>query len=102
LRPIETDLGWCDEPDDRNYNRPVALPYAASHERMARDDDLYDFCLVWDWNLGRRARNRGSAVFLHLARPDGRPTAGCIAVQPATMHRLLRFGVIGRRLRTLP
>jgi L,D-peptidoglycan transpeptidase YkuD (ErfK/YbiS/YcfS/YnhG family) len=102
LVPICARLGWCDEPNDRRYNTPVVLPFSASHERMWRDDHQYDFCLVWDWNLSRRIRNRGSAVFLHLARPGLAPTAGCIAVAPATMRRLLRSGIIGRRLRTVP
>ncbi len=51
MTPIGPDLGWCEVPDDRNYNRPVKIPYGASHERMRRDDRLYDACLVLDWNL---------------------------------------------------
>ena len=45
------------------------MPYAASHERMLRADDLYDACIVLDWNIGPRRRGRGSAIFFHLARP---------------------------------
>jgi len=89
LEQIRPDLGWCDAPDDRNYNRPVRLPYSASHERMWREDGLYDFCLVLDWNIRPRRRNAGSAIFLHLARPGYRPTEGCIAVSRADMRRLL-------------
>jgi L,D-peptidoglycan transpeptidase YkuD (ErfK/YbiS/YcfS/YnhG family) len=89
LREIRPDLGWCDAPGDRNYNRPVRLPYAASHERMWRADSLYDVCLVLDWNIRPRRRNAGSAIFLHLARPGYAPTEGCIAVSRADMRRLL-------------
>lgn len=89
LRPIDRNLGWCDAPADRNYNRPVRLPYGASHERMLRDDRLYDVLIVLDWNLRPRKRNRGSAIFLHIARPGLQPTEGCIAVEPAVMRRLL-------------
>lgn len=89
LAPIPPDLGWCDAPGDRNYNRPVSLPYPASHERMARADRLYDVVLVLDWNLRPARRGRGSAIFLHLARPGFLPTEGCVAVSRRTMARLL-------------
>lgn len=86
---IEHGLGWCDASGDRNYNRPVRLPYAASHEKMARDDRLYDAVLVLDWNLCPAKRGRGSAIFLHLARPGFTPTEGCVAVSRTTMRRIL-------------
>lgn len=87
--PIQPGMGWCDAPDDRNYNRPVRLPYPASHERMLREDGLYDVCVVLDWNLRQRRRGRGSAIFLHLARPGMTPTEGCIAVSRRDMNLLL-------------
>ena len=99
LVPIHGDDGWCDAPADRNYNRPVRLPYAASHERLRRDDRLYDICVVLDWNVRQRRRNLGSAIFLHLARPGYKPTEGCIAVSAATMREilpLLRRGTVFR------
>ena len=87
--PITPTLGWCEVPDDRNYNRPVTMPYAASHERMLRPDNLYDACIVLDWNIRPRRRGRGSAIFFHLARPGFTPTQGCVAVTHAVMARLL-------------
>lgn len=89
LSRITPTLGWCEVPDDRNYNRPVRMPYAASHERMLRDDGLYDACIVLDWNIRPRRRGRGSAIFFHLARPGYTPTQGCVAVSRRTMARLL-------------
>lgn len=89
MAPIGPDLGWCEVPDDRNYNRPVKIPYGASHERMRRADRLYDVCLVLDWNIAPRRRGRGSAIFFHLARPGFTPTQGCVAVTARTMARLL-------------
>lgn len=89
MREIDAWLGWCDQPGDRNYNRPVRLPYAASHETMRRADALYDACLVLDWNLSPRRRGRGSAIFFHIARPGFTPTEGCVAVTARTMARLL-------------
>jgi L,D-peptidoglycan transpeptidase YkuD (ErfK/YbiS/YcfS/YnhG family) len=89
LTPIRADLGWCEVPGDRNYNRPVPIPYGASHETMRRADRLYDYCLVLDWNISQRRRGRGSAIFFHLARPGFTPTQGCVAVTAKVMQRLL-------------
>lgn len=89
MAPIGPNLGWCEVPEDRNYNRPVKIPYGASHERMRRADRLYDVCLVLDWNIAPRRRGRGSAIFFHLARPGFTPTQGCVAVTARTMARLL-------------
>jgi L,D-peptidoglycan transpeptidase YkuD (ErfK/YbiS/YcfS/YnhG family) len=89
LLPITADLGWCEVPEDRNYNRPVRIPYGASHETMLRPDGLYDACVVLDWNIRPRRRGCGSAIFFHLARPGFQPTAGCVAVSRAVMARLL-------------
>lgn len=89
LRPNRPSFGWCDAPDDHNYNRLVALPYPGSHEDLWREDGLYDVVIVLDWNHRPRQRGRGSAIFLHLARPGYLPTAGCVALSLKDMRRLL-------------
>ena len=89
VAPIHRDDGWCDDTADRRYNRPVGLPCDASHERLWRDDNLYDIIVILDYNLAWPVAGRGSAIFLHLAKPGFAPTAGCIAVDVGTMRRLL-------------
>ena len=89
VRAIRPRDGWCDAPSDRNYNRPVTLPYPASHERLWREDALYDLVIVLGYNDRPRSLGRGSAIFMHLVRPDYAPTAGCIALSRADMLRLL-------------
>lgn len=89
FRPIRIDDGWCDAPDDANYNRPVRIPYPASHEFMLRNDRLYDHVIVLDWNIGHRKRGAGSAIFLHVAKPGLKPTEGCVAVAPEVMRQIL-------------
>ena len=89
LAPLRPDSGWCDDPADRCYNRPVRLPFPASHEPLWRDDHLYDVLVVLDYNLAPPRRGAGSAIFLHLAAPGFAPTAGCVAVTAAAMRRLL-------------
>lgn len=97
--PTPATLGWSDDVGDGRYNRPVSLPFKGSHEEMARADALYDTVIVLDWNVTRRALHRGSAIFLHLARPGYTPTAGCVAVTAADMRRLLGFLAPGAELR---
>ena len=89
LRAIRPNMLWCDAPIDPNYNRLVRQPLSASHEEMCRSDGLYDICLVLDWNITTRKRGCGSAIFMHMIRPGYQPTAGCIALHPRDMRRLL-------------
>jgi len=80
LRRIAPDDGWCDAPADRNYNRLVKLPYPASAEHMWREDHLYDLVAVLGYNDDPVVAGKGSAIFLHLAKPDYSPTQGCVAL----------------------
>jgi len=86
LRPMD---GWCDCPRDRNYNRPVRLPYPASAEAMWRADGLYDLVVVLDHNSRPRVKGLGSAIFLHVAAPELAPTEGCVALRRVDLARLL-------------
>ena len=97
LRPIRRSDGWCDDPRDRRYNTLVPLPCPSSHEEMWREDHLYDMVIDIGWNRGPVRRGRGSAIFLHLARPGFEPTAGCVAVDRRAIRRLLER--IGPRTR---
>ncbi|MFO1246883.1 MAG: L,D-transpeptidase family protein [Alphaproteobacteria bacterium] len=81
LRAIQQDDGWCDAPGDANYNRLVKLPYPASAETMWRDDHLYDLVAVLGYNDDPVMPGKGSAIFLHLARPDYSHTHGCVALK---------------------
>lgn len=76
LRPAD---GWCDAPSDPNYNRMVRHPYPASAEHLWRRDNIYDLIVVVGYNDAPVIPGKGSAIFLHVARPDYSPTAGCVA-----------------------
>jgi L,D-peptidoglycan transpeptidase YkuD (ErfK/YbiS/YcfS/YnhG family) len=83
--PIAPDDGWCDDAADAAYNRPVRLPFAPNsdqpgHERLWREDAVYDLIGVLGWNDRPVVPGRGSAIFLHLARPGLTPTEGCVAL----------------------
>lgn len=88
-RPIGLRDGWCDAPDDPAYNRPVRLPYPASCERLRRKDRLYDTIVVLGHNDDPVIPGLGSAIFMHVAREDFRPTLGCVALKPDDLDRVL-------------
>lgn len=88
--PIAPDDGWCDDPADAAYNRPVRLPYPASHEKLTREDHLYDVVVVLGHNDDPVVAGAGSAIFLHVARDDYGPTEGCVALALADLLEVLR------------
>lgn len=93
LEPIGPQDGWCDDPSHPDYNRPITLPHPARHERLWREDALYDILGVLGWNDAPVVKGRGSAIFLHLARPELAPTEGCIALPERELRALLAEGL---------
>jgi L,D-peptidoglycan transpeptidase YkuD (ErfK/YbiS/YcfS/YnhG family) len=88
-RPITAGDGWCEDPSDRRYNRPIRLSSCQPGDRLARMDALYDLVIEIDHNQRPRIAGRGSAVFIHVARADMTPTAGCVSMPAGTLMRLL-------------
>lgn len=91
--PIARSDGWCDDPQHADYNRMIRVPHAGRHEALWRDDALYDVIGVLGWNDAPVMPGRGSAIFLHAARPDYAPTAGCIALAPDDLIAVLARGL---------
>lgn len=98
-RPLEPDDGWCDAPLDPAYNRPVRLPYAATAERMWREDGIYDLVVVLGYNDAPVVPGAGSAIFMHVARPDYGPTEGCIALALEDLVLLVGLAAPGDAVR---
>ena len=82
MRRIRGDDGWCEDPRDRHYNQPIRLEPDQPGDRLKRADRLYDLIIELDHNTRPRIAGRGSAVFVHVARPGFAPTAGCVALTP--------------------
>lgn len=90
VRRIAAADAWCEDPSDRRYNRPIHVPAGAAGDRLRRQDHLYDFIVEVDHNTRPRIAGRGSAVFLHLAKPGLAPTAGCVAMPKDRLRQLLK------------
>ena len=85
---IKKDMGWCDDPDSNKYNKLITLPFKYSHERLFRKDRIYDIILVLNYNMNPIKKNKGSAIFIHVAKNNFKPTQGCIALKK---HELLKI-----------
>jgi L,D-peptidoglycan transpeptidase YkuD (ErfK/YbiS/YcfS/YnhG family) len=97
IRRIDRALAWCEDAADRRYNHAFRRSANEPGDRLWRDDRLYDLIIEIDHNTCPRVAGRGSAVFVHIARPDRSPTAGCVALAAADLRRLL--GRLGPRTR---
>lgn len=86
---LRRNHGWCDEASSSLYNTLVCLPLRHHHERLWREDRLYDTVIVLNYNMKPRKKGCGSAIFFHLADQSFSATAGCVAISPSDMRRLL-------------
>jgi L,D-peptidoglycan transpeptidase YkuD (ErfK/YbiS/YcfS/YnhG family) len=88
-RPLRPAMGWCDDPTSGRYNRPIPAGVKTGHERLWRDDAVYDVMIPTSHNERPRVLGAGSAIFFHVARPGYAPTEGCVAISLADLRRLL-------------
>lgn len=89
LLEITENDGWCDDAAHPLYNQPVSLPFEARHEKLWREDALYDLVIPLGYNDDPVMPGRGSAIFLHMQRPDGVGTEGCLALTRDDLLALL-------------
>ena len=99
IEPLAPDDGWCDDPAHPDYNRMVRRPHPARGEALWRADGLYDLIGVLGWNDAPVQQGRGSAIFLHVARPDFAPTEGCVALPRGELAAALAAGLRAIELR---
>ena len=85
-------MGWCDDPNSNHYNKIINYPFKYSAEKLWRKDNIYDVIIVIDYNLSPVIKNKGSAIFLHIANRKYKPTNGCIAVSKDNI-KLIAFKI---------
>ena len=77
---IKKNMGWCDDPRSKDYNKEIKFPFIYRAEKLYRSDNIYDIIIEIDYNKHPTIKNRGSAIFIHIAKRNYSPTKGCIAM----------------------
>ena len=87
---IKKKMGWCDDPKSSHYNKLVKLPFAHKHEKLFRKDSIYDIILVLNYNMSPIKKNKGSAIFIHVANNNFKKTEGCVAIRKLNLIKLIK------------
>ncbi len=86
---INKKMGWCNDPYSKHYNKLIKLPSNYSHEKIYRKDNIYDIILVLNYNMSPIIKNKGSAIFIHIARRNLKKTEGCIALKKLHLLKVI-------------
>ena len=87
---IRKDMGWCDDPKSKDYNKLIKLPYAYSFEKLFRKENNYDIILILNYNMNPVIKNKGSAIFIHIAKKKFKKTEGCIALKKIHLLKIIK------------
>ena len=90
LIKITKKMGWCDDPKSKKYNQLIKLPNKYSHEILYRKENIYDLILVLNYNMKPTFKNKGSAIFIHIAKKNYKETAGCVALKKSDLICLVK------------
>ena len=91
LIKITKKMGWCDDPKSKKYNQLIKLPNKYSHEKFFKKDNSYDLIIILNYNINPIIKNKGSALFIHIAKKNYRSTAGCIALKKDDLLKLIKI-----------
>jgi len=89
LIKITKNIGWCDDPKSKKYNKIINLPTKYTHEKLYRKDNVYDLVIVLNYNTNPTIKNKGSAIFIHIAKKNYKKTEGCIALKKFHLIQLI-------------
>ena len=87
---IKKNMVWCDDPKSSHYNKLVKLPFAYSHEKLYKKENTYDIILVLNYNMSPVIKNKGSAIFIHVAKNNFKKTEGCVAIRKFELLKIVR------------
>ena len=87
---IRKNMGWCDDSRSKNYNKLINLPFNYSYEKLFKKENIYDIILVLDYNMRPVKKNKGSAIFIHIAKKNYKKTQGCIAIKKTELLKILK------------
>ena len=87
---IKKNMGWCDDTKSKHYNKLVKLPFTYSHEELYKKENIYDIVLVLNYNMNPIKKNKGSAIFIHVAKKNFKKTKGCVAIKKTNLMKLIK------------
>ena len=87
---IKKNMGWCDDPNSKKYNKLIKLPYDHSYEKLYKTNNTYDVVLVLNYNMMPIRKNKGSAIFIHVAKRNYNKTEGCVAVNKKSLLKIIK------------
>ena len=87
---IRKDTGWCDDSKSPKYNQFIYLPSIYNHEKLFKKNNIYDIILVLNYNMNPVKKNKGSAIFIHVAKKNYKKTEGCIAVRKTQLLKIVK------------
>ena len=88
--PITHKMGWCDDPKSKKYNKLINFPFNFRSERLFRKDNIYDIILILNFNMNPVKKNKGSAIFIHIARKNYSKTRGCVAIKKRELLKIIK------------
>ena len=87
---IKKNMGWCNDPESKEYNKSVKLPSSFNHEKLYKKENIYDIILVINYNMNPIKRNKGSAIFIHIAKKNYKKTEGCVAIKKRELLKIVK------------
>lgn len=87
---IKKNFGWCNDPQSKNYNKIIRLPSSYSYEKLYKKENIYDIILVLNYNMNPTIKNKGSAIFIHIAKRNYKKTEGCVAIDKRSLTKIVR------------
>ena len=88
--PITKKIGWCDDPKSKKYNQLVKISNKYSFEKLYKVDNVYDIIIVLNYNMNPIRKNKGSAIFIHIAKKDYKRTEGCVAIRKIDLLKVIK------------
>ena len=87
---IKKNMGWCNDSKSKNYNRLIKLPSVYNFEKLFKNNNTYDILIVLDYNMNPTIKNKGSAIFIHVAKKNYKKTEGCIALKKNDLLKIIK------------
>ncbi len=87
---ITKNMGWCDDPKSKDYNKLIKLPINYRYEKLYRKENIYDLILVLNFNMRPIVKKKGSAIFIHIAKKNYKKTEGCVAVNKVSLLKIIK------------